>query len=64
MVWRVWRSTSRRSVREVVDEIVAGFERGDRRPSPSGASWIGFDQEERPGLVAEGADTGAGDPEA
>jgi hypothetical protein len=24
MVWRVWRSTSRRSVREVVDEIAPG----------------------------------------
>jgi hypothetical protein len=40
MVWRVWRLTSRRSVPEVVDEIVAGLERGDTRPSPSGASWI------------------------
>jgi hypothetical protein len=29
MVWRVWRATSRRSVREVVDEIAAGLERGD-----------------------------------
>lgn len=64
MVWRVWRSTSRRSVREVVDEIVAGLERGDPHPSPSGASWLGYDQEERPGLLPEGADTGAGDPGA
>ncbi len=64
MVWRVWRVTSRRSVPEVVDEIVAGLERGDPRPSPSGASWIGYDQEERPGLLPEGADTGAGDPGA
>ena len=64
MVWRVWRATGRRSVREVVDEIAAGLERGDPRPSPSSASWIGYDQEERPGLLAEGADTGTGDPGA
>jgi hypothetical protein len=50
MVWRVWRATSRHTVREVVDEIAAGLERGDPRPSPSSASWIGYDQEERPGL--------------
>jgi hypothetical protein len=56
MVWRVWRVTSGRSV--------AGLERGDPCPSPSGASWIGYDQEERPGLLPEGADTGAGDPGA
>jgi len=64
MVWRVWRATSRRSVREVVDEIAAGLERGDPRPSPSSASWIGYDQEERPDLLAEGADTRASDPGA
>ena len=64
MVWRVWRATSRRSVPDVVDEIAAGLERGDPRPSPSSASWIGYDQEERPGLLPEGADTGAGDPGA
>ena len=64
MVWRVWRATGRRSVPGVVDEIAAGLERGDPRPSPSSASWIGDDQEERPGLLAEGADTRAGDPGA
>jgi hypothetical protein len=34
MVWRVWRATSRRSVPEVVDEIVAELERGDPVPLP------------------------------
>jgi hypothetical protein len=64
MVWRVWRASGRRSVREAVDEIAAGLERGDPRPTPSSASWIGYDQEERPGLLAEGGETGAGDPGA
>jgi hypothetical protein len=44
MVWRVWRVTSRRSVSEVVEEIAAALERGDPRPAPAAATWIGYDE--------------------
>jgi len=44
MVCRVLRVTSRRSVSEVVEEIAAALERGDPRPAPAAATWIGYDE--------------------
>jgi len=44
MVWRVLRVTNRRSVSEVVEEISSALERGDPRPAPAAATWIGYDE--------------------
>jgi hypothetical protein len=40
----VWRATGRRSAQTALDEIADALERGETRPQPFWAHWIGYDR--------------------
>jgi hypothetical protein len=40
----VWRVTGRGKTRDVLDEIADALARGDARPVPMYARWIGYDR--------------------
>ena len=45
MVWRIVRATGRHTVIETVDEIASALARGNARPAPVAAKWIGLEQD-------------------
>jgi hypothetical protein len=43
-VTMVWRATGRRPASETLDEIAGALARGESRPAPVGARWVGYDR--------------------
>jgi hypothetical protein len=43
-VTMVWRATGRRSATAALDEIADALERGEPRPQPLWAHWVGYDR--------------------
>jgi hypothetical protein len=43
-VTMVWRATGRESAKAAVDEIADALERGEERPVPLSARWVGYDR--------------------
>jgi hypothetical protein len=40
----VWRATGRQAAASAVDEIADALERGEDRPVPITARWVGYDR--------------------